>query len=128
MTKTEMTHKREQKEIQRCIYSSRYCRPVHILASTAADALATVLNDLDPRGFAETTSAISEFIHKAKTIREERKDNLITRREQLEKLRSLQVDLAIRFDRSHVRDGEVVLKRICDLATAAHKKRRRSTG
>lgn len=124
----EMTHKREQKEIQRCIYSSRYRPPVHILASTAADALANILYDLDPRGSPQTTSAISEFINKAKTIREERRDNLITRREQLEKLRSLQVDLAIRFDRSHVRDGEVVLNRIFDLATATHKKRRRSTG
>ena len=118
MTKTDVTHKRKQNEIQRCIHSFRNRRPGYVLGSTAADALTKIFHDLNLESGAQTASAISKLINEAKTIREERKSNRITRREQLEKVRSLQVDLAITFDRNHVRDGEVVLKRLYDLVKA----------
>ena len=108
MTKEEASHRIKLNVFQRSLYSFRNHRPVYILASAAVDALAKALDDIGLRDSAQTTLAISGLINQAQTIRKERRNNLITREEQLEKFRTLQTNLATQIDESYVRDVKLV--------------------
>ena len=108
ITKAEVSHRMELNMFQRSLYSFRHRRPVYILASAAVDALAKALDDLGLRDSAQTTLAISGTINKAQIIRKERRNNLITRKEQLEKYRTLETNLATKIDASYVRDLRLV--------------------
>ena len=68
------------------------------------DALAQALDDIGLRDSAQTTLAISGIINQAQMIRKERRNNLITRKEQLEKFRTLETNLSTKIDASYVRD------------------------